>query len=113
MGKEGPALLFLSSPTAAALLEAWLEGLLLLLARAGPAGDLNNALPQRVEGDESEATKIKQSQPDRSVRPGRLRLRTAPEPSTAASQTQRALQEAWARSGAGHKRLGCYAADCA
>ena len=41
-GKEGPALLFLSSPLAAALLEAWLEGL--LLALAGPSGELNNAL---------------------------------------------------------------------
>ena len=43
-GKEGPALLFLSSPLAAAQVEAWLEGLLLLLALAGPAGDLKNAL---------------------------------------------------------------------
>ena len=30
-GKEGPARLFLSSPLAAALVEAWLEGLLLNL----------------------------------------------------------------------------------
>ena len=43
-GKEGPARLFLSSPLAAAQVEAWLEGLLLLLALAGPAGDLKNAL---------------------------------------------------------------------
>ena len=48
-GKEGPAQLFLSSPLAAARVEAWLEGLLLLLALAGPAGDLKNALlPRRL-----------------------------------------------------------------
>ena len=49
-GKEGPARLFLSSPLAAARLEAWLEGLLLRLALAGPAGDLKNALPRRRLG---------------------------------------------------------------
>ena len=37
-------LLFLSSSLAAAWVEAWLEGLLLLLALAGPASDLKNAL---------------------------------------------------------------------
>ena len=36
--EEGPALLFLSLPLAAARAEAQLEGLLLLLALAGPAG---------------------------------------------------------------------------
>ena len=39
-GKEGPALLFLSFNLAAAQVEAWLEGMLLRLALAGPAGDL-------------------------------------------------------------------------
>ena len=37
----------LSSPLAAAQAEAWLEGLLLLLALAGPAVVLNNALLRR------------------------------------------------------------------
>ena len=36
--KEEPALQFLFSPLAAAEVEAWLEGLLLQLALAGPAG---------------------------------------------------------------------------
>ena len=49
-GKEGPVRLFLSSPLAAARVEAWLEGLLLLLALAGPAGDLKNALLRRCLG---------------------------------------------------------------
>ena len=51
-GKEGPALLFLSSPLAAARVEAssWLEELLLLLALAGPAGYLKNALLRRCLG---------------------------------------------------------------
>ena len=49
-GKEGPARLFLSSPLAAAWVEAWLEGLLLRLALAGPAGDLKNALLRRRLG---------------------------------------------------------------
>ena len=49
-GKEGPVRLFLSSPLAAARVEAWLEGLLLLLALAGPAGDLKNALLRRRLG---------------------------------------------------------------
>ena len=43
----GPALLFLSSPLVAARVEAWLEGLLLRLALAGPAGYLKNALLRR------------------------------------------------------------------
>ena len=43
-GEEGPALLFLSSPLAAARVEAQMEGLLLRLALAGPAGFLKNAL---------------------------------------------------------------------
>ena len=45
-GKEGPARLFLSSPLAAARVEAWLEGLLLRLALAGPAGDTSSAPSQ-------------------------------------------------------------------
>ena len=49
-GKEGPALLFLSPPLAAAQVEAQLEGLLLLLALAGPAGYLKNALLRRRLG---------------------------------------------------------------
>ena len=51
VGKEGPALLFLSSPLAARVdSEAWLEGLLLRLALAGPAGYLKNALLRRRLG---------------------------------------------------------------
>ena len=46
-GKEGPAQLFLSSPLAAARVEAWLEGLPLLLALVGPAGDPKDALLRR------------------------------------------------------------------
>ena len=51
-GKEGPAVLFLLSPLAAARGEAWLQGLLLRLARAlaGPAGDPTNALLRRRLG---------------------------------------------------------------
>ena len=49
-GKERSALLFLSSPLAAARVEAQLERLLLLLALAGPAGDLMNALLRRRLG---------------------------------------------------------------
>ena len=49
-GKGGPARLFLSSPLAAARLEAWLEGLLLRLALAGPAGYLKKALLRRCLG---------------------------------------------------------------
>ena len=50
-GKEGPERLFLSSLLAAARVEAWLEGLLLLLlALAAPAGDLKNALLHRRLG---------------------------------------------------------------
>ena len=45
-----PARLFLSPPLAAARVEAWLEGLLLRLALAGPAGDLKNALLRRRLG---------------------------------------------------------------
>ena len=40
--------LFLSSPLAAALVEAWMEGLLWLLALAGPAADLKNVLLRRL-----------------------------------------------------------------
>ena len=40
VGKEGSARLFLSFNLAAAQVEAWLEGMLLRLALAGPAGDL-------------------------------------------------------------------------
>ena len=43
-GKDGPELLFLSSFLAAARMEAWLEGLMLRLALARPAGYLKNAL---------------------------------------------------------------------
>ena len=50
VGREGPALLFLSLPLAAARVEAWLEGLLLRLALAGPAGDLKDALLRRRLG---------------------------------------------------------------
>ena len=46
-GEEGPALLFLSPPLAAARVEAQLEGLLLRLALAGPADYLKNALLRR------------------------------------------------------------------
>ena len=46
-GEEGPALPLLSSAFTAAQVEAWLEGLLLLLAFAGPAGDDNKALLRR------------------------------------------------------------------
>ena len=42
--EEGPALLFLSFPLTAARVEAQMEGLLLRLALAGPAGYLKNAL---------------------------------------------------------------------
>ena len=50
-GEEGPALLFISSPLAAARVEAKLEGLLLLrLALDGPAGYLKNALLRRRLG---------------------------------------------------------------
>ena len=45
-GRGGPALLFLSSSLAAARVEAWLEGLLLRLALAGPAGDTSSAPSQ-------------------------------------------------------------------
>ena len=48
--EEGPAQLFLSSPLAAARVEAQLEGLLLWLALAGPAGYLKNALLHRRFG---------------------------------------------------------------
>ena len=49
-GKEGPARLFLSPPLAAARVEAWLEGLLLRLALAGPSGDPKNYLLRRRLG---------------------------------------------------------------
>ena len=50
-GKEGPELPFLTSLLAAARVEAWLEGLLLRLALAAPAGDPKNALlHRRLEG---------------------------------------------------------------
>ena len=49
-GKEGPALLFLSPPLAAARVEALLERLLLRLALAGPAGYLKDALLRRRLG---------------------------------------------------------------
>ena len=49
-GEEGPVLQFLSSPLAAARVEAQLEGLLLLLALAGAAGYLKNALLRRRLG---------------------------------------------------------------
>ena len=49
-GREGPVLLFLSSPLTAAGMEAWLEGLLLPQALAGPAGVLKNALLCRCLG---------------------------------------------------------------
>ena len=51
-GKEGLARLFffLSSPLAAARVEVWLEGLLLPLALAGPAGGLKDALLRRRLG---------------------------------------------------------------
>ena len=49
-GKEGPARLFLSSPLAAARVEAQLEGLLLRLALAGPAGYVRLALLSRSLG---------------------------------------------------------------
>ena len=49
-GEEGPALLFLLPPLAAARVEAQLEGLLLRLALAGPAGYLKNALLRRRLG---------------------------------------------------------------
>ena len=48
--KQGPARHFLSSPLAAARVEAWLEGLLLPLALAGPTADLKNALLRRRLG---------------------------------------------------------------
>ena len=57
--KEGPVLLFLSSPLTAARVEAWLEGLLLRLALAGPAGYFKNAVMLPTVPDLAENTKIK------------------------------------------------------
>ena len=47
---RGPAAQLLSSPSATARVEAWLQGLLLRLALAGPAGDVRNALLRRRLG---------------------------------------------------------------
>ena len=49
-GSLAARLMFLSSPLAAARVEARLEGLLLLLALAGPACELKNALLRRRLG---------------------------------------------------------------